>query len=943
MEFLDRGLIVIRPDETQVFIGWRMLGTDPDDIAFNLYRSTGNKKPVKLNPQPLTQATSFVDNHADLSQSNAYFIKPVLNGEEQPESKRFTLPLNAPIRQYMSVPLQTPEGYTPNDASVGDLDGDGEYELVLRWEPSNSWGGGIGGHTGPVLLDGYKLDGTRLWRISLGPNVNAGSHITQFIVYDLDGDGKAELACMTADGSIDGTGVVLGDPVADYRPADGVVLSGPEFLTLFNGQTGAAMTSTLFVPQRHPATLFPTSAQINTIWGDGYGNRVNRFLAGVAYVDGQRPSLIFARGYYTRTVISAWDWRNSTLTKRWTFDSDDGTPGNSAYRGQGAHSLSIGDLDGDGRDEVSYGACAIDDDGKGLWSSGLGHGDATHLSDMDLDHPGLEFFMPHEDPGSYGPYGSSLMHADTGEVIWGLSGNGGDIGRGVAFDIDPNHPGFEMWAANSGLVFTARGEPIPTTSRPSYNFGVWWDADFGRELLDQNRIDKWVPASGNSTRLLTATDASSNNGTKATPALSADLFGDWREEVVWRASDNTALRIYTTTIPATSRLYTLMHDPHYRVAIAWQNSGYNQPPHPGFYLGYDMPAPPRAPIWRGDLVWKGGLNSNTWDTATGNFKPSATAATAATTAVFANGQSVLFDGSGDSSPDIALTAVLSPSAVVVHNAAGSDYAFTGAGSLAGAMSLTKSGPGKLAITGSHSFTGPTLLNQGQLQLTGTLGSCHLTVQGYGSLSGTGTLGAGLTSEARGTISPGITGAGTLSVSGTTRLQSAVLDLDIAASSGGTHDRLAIAGDLILGGITRLRFHPLAALPAPGTYTLVTFTGTLTGDLGNLAYEGLVGLPATLAVTAGAIVLEVAATRPPAAISWRGTGAVWDFNQTANWLLAGFPALFVTGDAVTFDATGSAASSVTLNDTLVPGSVTFGGAANYTLTGSGDIAGAGGLA
>jgi fibronectin-binding autotransporter adhesin len=949
LESLGRGVVAMRTGTSSAYVGWRLSGDDPAEIAFNLYRASGASAAVKLNPSPITATTDFQDNTADFASSVSYHVRPVLGGVEQPPSASFTLPPAAAIRQHLEIPLQIPPGgtspdgvnytYTANDASAGDLDGDGEYELVLRWEPTNSWGGGVGGHTGPVILDAYRMGGTRLWRINLGNNINASAHITQFIVYDLDGDGKAELACMTADGTTDGTGAVLGNPAADYRDANGVVLTGVENLTIFHGETGAALATTQFVPQRHPDTLFPTSRQIEDIWGDGYGNRVNRFLAGVAYVDGQRPSLIFARGYYTRAVISAWDWRNSALTKRWTFDSDDGTPGNSAYRGQGAHSLSIGDLDADGRDEISYGACAIDDDGTGLWSSGLGHGDATHLTDMDLDHPGLELYMPHEDPGSYGPFGTAMQKARSGEVIWGLTGNGGDVGRGVAFDIDPNHPGFEMWASNSGLVFNSKGQPIHTTSRPSYNFGVWWDADLGRELLDQNRIDKWVPATGSTTRLFTASGASSANGTKATPALSADLFGDWREEVVLRASDNTALRVYTTTIPATTRLYTLMHDPHYRVAIAWQNSGYNQPPHPGFYLGYDMPAPPRPPIWSGDLVWKGGLNSNTWDASTLNFKPTIIATT---TQPFADGQSVLFDGSGDASQEITLSSNLEPSSVVVHNPESHDYVFAGPGSFAGNMALTKSGPGSLHITNGLSHIGATLVNQGELRLTGGLDSSPVTVQGHGSLTGTGTLGAGLSTEPRGTISPGVGGAGTLAVNGEVLLDGATLDIELAATPAGIHDRLAVTGDLVLTGIIKLRLQALGADPAPGTYTLITYTGTLIGDLANLTREGLVGLPASLAVTPGAIVLEVAATRPPDDITWRGTGDAWDLFESENWLLGGLPTTFVSGDSVTFDATGAAAPTVTLDDTLVPAAVTVSGAASYAFSGSGGIGGSSSL-
>jgi rhamnogalacturonan endolyase len=591
MEYLGRGVVAVRTGANQVYLGWRLLGTDPADIAFNLYRVVGEGALVKLNNEPITQTTNFVDNNVELAQPIAYFVRPIVNGAEETSSAAFTLPANAPVQQYLTVPIQTPPGgttpdgvnftYSANDCSVGDLDGDGEYEIVLKWDPTNSKDNSQSGYTGNVLLDTYRLDGTRLWRIDLGRNIRAGAHYTQLMVYDLDGDGRAEVACKTADATIDGTGKVIGDANADWRNTAGYVLAGPEFLTIFDGQTGAALATTDYLPARGNVAD----------WGDNYGNRVDRFLAAVAYLDGQRPSLVMCRGYYTRTVLVAWDWRDGELVRRWMFDSRDGTPGNRAYEGQGNHNLSVGDLDGDGRDEMLYGACAIDDDGQGLFNTGLGHGDALHLSDMDPDRPGLESYQPHEDPAKYGPNGSSFRDARSGTVLWGASGENADVGRGVALDIDPRHKGYEAWAARGGL-YSCKGELI-TSRRPSQmNFGVWWDADPLRELLDSTTVSKWNWLTSTASSLLAATGAASNNSTKATPCLSADILGDWREEVIWRTADNTALRIYTTTIPATNRLYTLMHDRQYREAIAWQNVAYNQPPHPSFYLGDGMNAPP---------------------------------------------------------------------------------------------------------------------------------------------------------------------------------------------------------------------------------------------------------------------------------------------------------------------------------------------------------------
>jgi rhamnogalacturonan endolyase len=609
MENLGRGVVAIPQAPGKIYVGWRLLGTDPDDLAFNLYRTTGRSVPVRLNPAPLLATTDFVDTTAPTSLAGAppplsYFVRPILAGVEQPASAPFTLAsatLAVSALPYFSVPLAPPPNgttpdnlgytYSANDCSAADLDGDGEYELIVKWDPSNSKDNSLSGYTGHVLLDAYKLDGTRLWRIDLGRNIRAGAHYTQFMVYDLDGDGRAELACKTADATVDGRGTVLGNPAADFRNRDGYILTGPEYLTVFDGLTGAALATTNYLPARNAD---PTSANVSA-WGDNYGNRVDRFLAAVAYLDGTRPSLVMCRGYYTRAVLVAWDWRDGRLTRRWTFDSDDGTPGNSTFRGQGAHSLTIGDVDADGRDEIIYGAAAIDDNGKALYNTRLGHGDALHLSDMDPDRPGQEVWMVHEDPGSYGANGSSLHDARTGAILLGVSGQNSDVGRGVAYDIDPRHRGYEVWSARSGL-YSAKGNLI-STARPSpMNFAVWWDADLLREHLDGTTISEWNWLTNTSATLLSATGAASNNSTKATPNLTADLLGDWREEVVLRSTDSRELRIYTTTIPATNRLPTLMHDAQYRLAVAWQNTAYNQPPHPSFFLGEGMDRPPTPHI-----------------------------------------------------------------------------------------------------------------------------------------------------------------------------------------------------------------------------------------------------------------------------------------------------------------------------------------------------------
>jgi len=598
MEFLDRGIVAIRQEDGKVFVGWRLLGTDPEATAFNVYRSRNRQPPQKLNDQPIASVTHFVDAQAQLDQVNAYYVRPVVNAKELEPGKPFTLAANAPMRPYLSIPLQSPTNTTPNDISAADLDGDGEYELIIHMAPRGR-DNSQAGFTEAPMLQAYKLDGALLWTINLGLNIREGAHYTQFMVYDLDGDGRAEIACKTADGTVDGQGKVIGNPKEDWTNDSGHVVNGPEFLTIFDGMTGAALTTTDYVPPRHPGRQGPSREEMRQLWGDANANRSERYLACVAYLDGKCPSLVMCRGYYTRSVLAAWNWRDGKLTQAWTFDSDDGTSVNRGYRGQGNHNLSVADVDNDGRDEIVYGACVIDDNGKGLYSTGLGHGDALHVSDLDPTRPGLEVFDIQERVDDAGAH---FRDAKTGEILWRkptAADTGEGPGRGLAADIDPRHPGTEMWVAGGGLrgLFNAKGELIAERPPRSCNFAVWWDGDLLRELLDSNRIMKWDWEAGREQIILEATDCVSNNGTKSTPALSADLFGDWREEVIWRTRDNRELRVYTTTIPTEHRFVTLMHDPQYRLAIAWQNVAYNQPPHPGFYLGVGMKTPPKQAIW----------------------------------------------------------------------------------------------------------------------------------------------------------------------------------------------------------------------------------------------------------------------------------------------------------------------------------------------------------
>ncbi|KAF2327734.1 rhamnogalacturonan lyase [Flavobacterium daemonense] len=588
MENLDRGVIAVK-NNGQFFIGWRVLGNDSDNLAFNLYRKSGTKKAVKLNDKPILGATNFVDVKANSQEENTWFVKTVLKGKESDAKGSFTIPPSSPDKDYLSIELKQIEGYTANDLSVGDLDGDGKYDLIVHMT-GKAHDNSHTGITDPPIFQAYTLEGKFLWQINLGKNIREGAHYTQFMVYDLDGDGIAELVCKTADGTTDSQNNVVGDASKDWVDRDpnlgtyGKILKGPEYLSVFDGRTGKLVTTVDYIAER--GDLAGWGGHGGSGGNDTKGNRIDRFTACIAYLDGIHPSVVMCRGYYGRTVLAAWDFKNGKLTSRWVFDSKDSE---NPYSGMGNHNLTVADVDNDGKDEIIYGSMCVDHDGKGLYTTGFRHGDAIHVSDLDPDLPGLEVFGIHEiENGTTGP-GATIFAAKDGKVLFTGSINE-DVGRGVADNIDPELKGAQFWYSGSPDLYDMKGKVVGKAPN-SINFLIYWDGDTSRELLDSNHIDKY-----NKGRLFTATGAVSNNGTKQTPGLSADILGDWREELILRSEDNKELRIYSTTIPTDVRQYTLMHDPQYRLSIAWQNVGYNQPPHTSFYMGKDMKPAPKPSI-----------------------------------------------------------------------------------------------------------------------------------------------------------------------------------------------------------------------------------------------------------------------------------------------------------------------------------------------------------
>ena len=603
-EQLNRGVVAVRTEDGKVAVSWRTLMSDPKGQPYDVYRNG-----VKLNKKPLKAGGTFFIDEQPLQTDAVYEVRGGGN------DGKWVLKADAPAG-YIPIPIQKPEGrYSANDCSVGDVDGDGQYEIFLKWEPWNAHDNAHDGFTDPVFIDCLRLDGTLLWRINLGRNIRAGAHYTQFMVYDFDGDGRAEMMCRTADGTRDGQGRVLGDSLADYRNQAGRILEGPEFLTVFDGQTGRALDSKPYIPQRGDVSA----------WGDSKANRSDRFLAAVGYLGSEKgkvkndkrqlASAIFCRGYYTRSVIAAWDWDGRELRNRWTFDTNE--PQWRSYAGQGNHNLRVADVDGDGFDEITYGSMAIDHDGRGLYNTRMGHGDAIHLI-ADPKTNELYIWDCHENRRD----GSDLRNARTGEVIFQVKSNT-DVGRCMAADIDPTNYGCEMWSADSHGIRNMIGEiiqnrPTPNPSLPregnnysqgnntvmelstplpqqggvggesriSMNFGIWWDGDLLRELLDRSTVSKY-DWENRAIVDIQKFDGQFNNGTKSNPCISADLLGDWREEVLVRNRESTELRLYVTTIPTDYRINCLMQDIPYRLSVATQNVAYNQPSEPGYYIGPD--------------------------------------------------------------------------------------------------------------------------------------------------------------------------------------------------------------------------------------------------------------------------------------------------------------------------------------------------------------------
>ncbi len=951
MERLGRGLTAVRKTSStaHVHVSWRLLGNDPEGIAFNLYRASNGAAPVKLNASPLVTTTDYTDTTPAFSGTLQYSVRPVVNAVEvpdtfaHPQSAPASLPTNPVARQYFPLPLQpTPDGaHDVKFCWVGDLDGDGEYDFVVdRHHASLS--------DQRQFLEAYHRNGTLLWRMNLGPNstnhynIEPGSstisigHGDNVTVYDMDGDGRAEVIVRTAHGVVLGNGTTI-------TAANNTT----QFLSIIHGLTGAELAR-VTVPNPYLAD------------GPLQGHM------GIAYFDGQRPSVLFEaknrrdsaggdNGF--QGLTTCWDYRNGTLTQRWSYSAS--ALGQHAPEG---HQIRLGDPDNDGKDEILDIGYAIDDNGTQLYNMAeVVHGDRFHTADIDPDRPGLETYAIQQNNSS--GLATYLFDPANGKYLkkWYASAVV-DVGRGLAADIDPNHKGLEVFSTQGG-IFNAKGSQI-FSDRPFPPEAIWWDGNLSREFLatvgstaESPAVGRFDPANPSvQSRIYTIYNQTAPGvywayGGRA--QFWGDIMGDWREEIVCAANDNSELRIYTTTSAATNRLYTLMHNPQYRIQAT--TKGYVQASYVDYYLGDGMTVPQPPPMVDSKLSWRGGSGASTWDIGS----TSSWLGSNGTNVSFAQGDSVRFDIGANHTTPVLLNGTLQPSLLTVYSPTAQTFDGT-AGSLAGGMKLTKAGAGVLTISGTHPFTGATTIWDGGLMVNGAIPSSPITIWGGtwggataagltgGRLGGNGSVGQLVTLRYRGAITPGqgMGHAATLALGGgLTAQDGSYLAFDLSDDPTGTtkaNDRIAITGNLALTGKVGLIIKTLnGALPA-GNYTLLTYTGTLTGGVTNFEVDVPQGTPYTLTATGGAIRLTVPVTRAPASVVWRGSGSSWDLASSQNWLRGGIPDVFVAGDTVTFDTVGATQATANLTTFLPVAGLIVNGAVNYTLTGPGSLSGSGGI-
>jgi len=970
MEKLDRGVVAVRNNASGVFISWRFLATDPEETLFNLYyMNPAASSYTKLNASP-QKATSYTIPNGTLEVGAKLYVTTFLNGVESLPSGTFTLPGNG-LTTYRSAYLdiafsQAKDGLDVTKYSMKfcwpvDLDGDGEYDFVVDRLSLDG---------GTHKVQAYLRNGTYLWTIDMGPNVTISQGQDDMVIaYDMDGDGKGEVVVKSSDGTrfSDGkyvkgslTGDTDNDGIIDYETQS--VRNSPQYITVINGLTGVEKTS---LEMTYPSNYTRTNKA--TFMGDEYYN-LNGHMA-ILYLDGKHPSVGFI--YKTRTLdqyhwyaASAYGYNASGNFVNWynwergTLDAAEG------------HGIRVADVDLDGRDELLDIGYGIKYDGTLAFNAHISHGDRFRVGDIDPERPGLETFAIQQNASSM--LGQLLYESATGKPIRKLYMSSlGDVGRGECMDIDSTRLGYEFWSTMAN-IYDAKGNVLFEGSTPFPNEGIWWDGELDREELaaaDGNGFNadvrKYsVTSHSFGSRLIefakmTSWQVHTTYGVR--PAFFGDIAGDWREEVVLEKSGSTSVTLkdvngndsigsvtthlgfvgFSTDYPTSIRQYCLMQDPSYRMQAT--TKGYYQSPMTDFYLGFNMPTPPIAPVQKAKLTWSGGGN---WDKSASPFLLE----DEKTSSAFVDGDDVMFDISGNNGSDIPLTTALAPSKLWAMNPKGHDYTVSGSGKLTGNMALVKSMNGVFRLNGNNDYTGKTTVSEGTLSVNGTLVS-PVTVLAKGTLGGNAILNGALTVQPGlniegGRLSPGnglFAGKlGKMTVNGDLKLPGkANIEIDVLPSDSYKNDSLLINGNLTAIGVNTVVINTESGVLPSGTYSLIKWTGTLTGSLANFTIGGISGLPMALVIENNTLKLVVNATRAASDVIWSGKeSGNWDF-LSANFGMDGIPTYFVNGDTVEFNDT-AVVKTVTLLGVMTTNKTVFKNETMYTVKGIGGITGSGDL-
>lgn len=638
MQKLNRGLIAVYKGSNTVYISWRLFALEDWTVGFNVYRATNGAIAVKRNTTLITTSTNFTDATVDITKTNVYYVKTVINGVETETSETFTLAANTPTRQYFPITLQPINDgtYTVNHVYVGDVDGDGDFDYIVKRYPDS-----VANNT--IKLDCYNNDGIYQWRIDLGPNVETyiGTMTAPVLVADYNGDGKAELIIKTGESTVFGDGTKIGDTnadgITDYNSHSNTttmahIFDGPEFISLINGKTGAEMNRNNFI------TRGKTSD-----WGDAYGARVNFIMSSVCSFDGVKPGILLSRGEGSHMVVEAWDVTNSKLTRLWNWTA----VGNTFNPGGWVdfHQIQCIDVNGDGKDEISFGVCMLNPNGTVRYTTGLVHGDRLLLTDINPNRAGLEAFVIQQNSPTL--IGSALYDASTGTILkkWYITSTA-DIGRGDVADIDPNSPGMEMFDVGQVDVHASDGTEASTGSCPYPYVSIWWDGDLLRENLIgvgsgayNPAINKWNYTTKAEARLFSiyndggAYSVTSPYGGRV--PLAGDILGDWREEIILETANRKQLRIYTTNIETNTKVYTLMQNPGYFNAMS--TKGYLCTKYTDYFLGNGMltPSVPKITIINPQISQSISLKTG-WNFISFNVSPTVKAIDTVFKAVIAN-------------------------------------------------------------------------------------------------------------------------------------------------------------------------------------------------------------------------------------------------------------------------------------------------------------------